>query len=484
MKGELQRAALYIRVSTDMQTELSPDAQKRLLLEYAAQNSLLVSEEHIYYDEGISGTKTNNRTGFNMMISDAKKKPRPFDIILVHKFSRFARSQEDSIVYKNLLKKQCGISVISTSEPIIEGPYGDLIERIIEWMDEFYSINLGNEVMKGMTQKALNGGYQAIPPLGYTMEPSEIPKVIQSESRTVQRIFELFASGYDKTYIARLLNSEGIKTKNGNTFEARTIGYILQNPFYVGKLRWNRVKHNAKFENDEKDIIIVAGKHEPIISQELFDKVQKRYKDTKRPYRERESSNCKHWLVGTLKCAICGKNMTRLTSANGYKSFQCYNYAKGIHQESQSVGESILVPLVLDYIENTINTRQINFAIKTEKTIDRATIITKMLEKLANKEKRAKAAYLNEIDTIEEYKSNKKIIKDERNKLKSELNDLQKSFEMSDIKKEMLKRISNLYKILLSDADDTKKGEALKSVVEKIIYHKETKSLEVFYFYN
>ena len=100
------------------------------------------------------------------MISIAKSPEHPIDAIVVWKFSRFARNQEESIVYKSMLKKD-GIEVLSVSEPLVEGPFGSLIERIIEWMDEYYSIRLSGEVTRGMTEKALRGGYQARPPLGY-----------------------------------------------------------------------------------------------------------------------------------------------------------------------------------------------------------------------------------------------------------------------------------------------------------------------------
>ena len=162
----MKNGALYIRVSTHMQDELSPDAQKRLLLDYAKANHIIVSEDYIFEEKGISGKKADKRPQFQQMIALAKTKPTPFDIILVWKFSRFARNQEESIVYKSLLKKQ-GIEVLSVSEPVAEGPFGSLIERIIEWMDEYYSIRLSGEVMRGMTEKALRGGYQASPPLGY-----------------------------------------------------------------------------------------------------------------------------------------------------------------------------------------------------------------------------------------------------------------------------------------------------------------------------
>lgn len=71
------------------------------------------------------------------MIAAAKSDGHPFDVILLWKFSRFARNQEESIVYKSMLRNKCHVDVVSISEPLIEGPFGGLIERIIEWMDEF-----------------------------------------------------------------------------------------------------------------------------------------------------------------------------------------------------------------------------------------------------------------------------------------------------------------------------------------------------------
>ena len=94
MKNKLKTGALYIRVSTDDQTEYSPDAQKRLLLDYAKKNNIMVSNEYIFVEEGISGTKADKRPLFQKMVGLAKSKDKPFDVILLWKFSRFARNQE------------------------------------------------------------------------------------------------------------------------------------------------------------------------------------------------------------------------------------------------------------------------------------------------------------------------------------------------------------------------------------------------------
>lgn len=190
----MKNGALYIRVSTHMQDELSPDAQKRLLLDYAKANDILVSEEYIFEEKGISGKKADKRPQFQQMIALAKSKPSPFDIILVWKFSRFARNQEESIVYKSLLRKQ-GVEVFSASEPVTDGSFGSLIERIFEWMDEYYSIRLSGEVMRGMTEKATRGGYQASPPLGYRIDvPKKPPVIVPEEVAAIRYIFDSYVN--------------------------------------------------------------------------------------------------------------------------------------------------------------------------------------------------------------------------------------------------------------------------------------------------
>ena len=77
--------------------------------------------------------------------------------------------------YKSVLRKKCGVAIKSVSEPIMEGMFGRLIESIIEWFDEYYSINLSGEVTRGMTEKALRNGYQAAPVLGIALWGRENP---------------------------------------------------------------------------------------------------------------------------------------------------------------------------------------------------------------------------------------------------------------------------------------------------------------------
>ncbi|MBQ2297203.1 MAG: recombinase family protein, partial [Ruminiclostridium sp.] len=142
-------AACYIRVSTEDQTEYSPEAQKRALEHYARQHGMVLSPDHIYIDAGISGRRAETRPAFMAMIAAAKQKPPPFSVILVHKFDRFARNREDSIVYKSMLRRQCGVQVVSITEHLEDDRMSLILEAMLEAMAEYYSLNLAEEVRKG-----------------------------------------------------------------------------------------------------------------------------------------------------------------------------------------------------------------------------------------------------------------------------------------------------------------------------------------------
>ena len=131
-------------------------------------------------------------------------------------------------MYKSMLRGN-GVDVISISEPIIDGPFGSLIERIIEWMDEFYSIRLSGDVCRGMTEKALRGGYQSRPPFQIPTSVSGQLELDPSEAQTVRQIFSWYGSEALSPFeIARKLNAQGICTSLENPFETRAVEYILK----------------------------------------------------------------------------------------------------------------------------------------------------------------------------------------------------------------------------------------------------------------
>lgn len=488
---ETKYAFGYVRVSTGKQDELSPDSQAKLLKDYAKSHGYVVSK--IFYEVGISGRKADKRPEFQKMIGLAKSSDHPADAILVWKYSRFARNQEESIVYKSLLKKKHNVDVISVSEPLVDGPFGSLIERIIEWMDEYYSVRLSGEVTRGMKEKAERGGYQARPPLGYKIVThKEPPVIVPEEAEIVKLIFEKYANENLGIFeIARLLNMHNFKTSHGKEFERRSIEYILQNPTYCGMIRWNRTINESNEIRPESEWIVTDGEHPAIISKELFDKAQERYKREYRPRGARPVSTYKHWLSGVVKCPACGRTMTANTIRNNtrvYSHFRCYGYTKGKCMANNSISSIKLEPAVLESIKTVLDSSKITYRkieTKTDDTVDLKTILEDQIKKIDVKLQRIKEAYMNGIDTIEEYKENKQAVQEEKQHLEKQLSEIKEEKSSSkDDDKDMLLRVKNVYDILSSDSvDATTKNDVLRSVVEKIIYEKDKDLLKVYYYY-
>lgn len=402
------------------------------------------------------------------MIGMAKADKPPFSAILVWKFSRFARNQEESIVYKSMLKKQCGVDVISVTEPLIEGPFGTLIERIIEWMDEYYSINLSGEVIRGMTEKAMRGGYQSAPCLGYRSPGRGQPfAVVPDEAETVKYIFDQYVYEHrDATAIARSLNEKHLRTKRGGFFEKRSVTYILQNRFYIGKIIWNGI---------ERD-----GSHEMFISPELFETAQERLQTSRQPKRYRNISACSHYLSGLVKCSVCGAS---LSFNNGpYPHFQCWKYAKGIHPESMYLSEKVLINSVQEYLESLAGKEALALSRRTiaaKARFDEGALYQKELGKISLRELRIKEAYEAGVDTLDEYRANKKRLDDEKNRLAAYLATAENCAISSQAKSaDMPAYIESISGILENNAIDyALKGTFLRSLLEEIIWNRRKNTL-------
>jgi len=477
----IEIGAAYIRVSTDDQTEYSPDAQIKAIKDFAKKNKILIPNENIFVDEGISGRKAEKRPAFMKMISCAKSTPRPFDVILVHKFDRFARSREDSVVYKSLLRIECGIKVISITENMEDDKFSIILESMLEAMAEYYSINLSEEVKKGMTEKATRGEPQSIAPFGYVMENKQF-FINTDESKIIKMIFEKFADGMGYLDIAKELNVMGIKTHRGNAFENRTIEYILRNPVYMGKLRWNPTECTRR-KYDHPDLIIAESKHEPIISTELFNEVQEKIDKRKQIYQSyyKPATNPSHWLVGLLKCGGCGGSIIKQAT-----SFQCNNYCKGRCPTSHSLYITKAEKAVLNELKKIIETNKVDEADiiqTTGNSHDELAVLKNQLKTLNSKLDRVKQAFQNGIDTIAEYGENKKIITQEINIVNETISNLKKSKAKGIDQNAFIKQLKQNYKILTSpSAPMEEKYQTSHSFIEKIIFDKANAQLIITYF--
>lgn len=463
-------AAAYIRVSTEDQIEFSPDSQLEKIKLYAERNRIILPKEFIFLDEGISGRNAAKRPAFNEMIGLAKRKPKPFDVILVWKYSRFARNREDSVVYKSMLRKDLNIDVVSISEDVGDDKMSILFEAMIEAMDEYYSINLAEEVKRGMTEKAKRGGVLSIPAFGYKVENNEFV-TIPEEAEIIRKVFNDYACGKGFLSIAKALNAMGVKTHRGNKIENRTVEYWLNNPVYIGKTRWNpdgKLSRNYTFCT----AIISNGTHTPIIDTKTWDKVQKKMKEQKakfRKYYNPDRKDLSHWLSGIVRCEKCG---AVLSNQGGF--FGCSNRGRGTctgvgYIKSNKLDSIIFKALSDIKLPNvTLEFAEPEPDVQSDSNDD-SIIISTQIQRLEIRMERIKSAYESGADTLEEYKASKKNIL-------SEINDLKKALEKSredppkqkvEICNESIRRLTDI----LQDASvgNIEKNKAARAIFKEIV---------------
>lgn len=484
----LNIGSAYIRVSDERQDEYSPDSQLKKIREYAAKEGYLIPDEYVFYDDGISGKSVKRRDDFNRMIAIAKEKNHPFDRIYVWKFSRFARNQEESIVYKNLLKKR-DVSVVSVSESLPDGPYGALIERIIEWMDEFYLINLGVEVTRGMTEKATRGEPTCPPPFGYVMKDGKYyPDEESGNADVVREVFSLYANGAKLREIAVMLGNKGIRTKYGNMPDNRWIEYMLRNPCYIGKIRWSlegaRAVSKRDFSND--NIMTVDGHHEPLISLDVWNRVQQMLDDQKKKYPKhaKVEQRVDYMLKGLVRCSACGGTIAMSSATSGkskLRTMQCCNYSRGTCHTSHSVTTAKIEAAFMEGLKNAVKLKEFTISPTTIKNTKSDTVdYDKLIAVEERRLERAKEAYLAEIDTIEQYKNNKEQITARIKELETKKNAVEPTTAV-DIAALSNKVLQTIEFIKREDVTPQAKNEALRTIIEKIVYEKAEGNLAIYF---
>ena len=473
-------AAAYIRVSTEDQIEYSPESQRKALYAYAKTHDMTIPEEFVFADEGISGRSTK-RPAFQRMIGTAKLKPTPFEVILVWKFSRFARNREDSIVYKSMLRKQCGIEVVSISEPVGEDKTSILIEALLEAMDEYYSINLAEEVVRGMSEKARRGGTLGKLAFGYRSEHGSV--VIDEEAATiVRKIYHDFDAGIPVKRIAAELNDCGILTSGGRKWEGRGVEYLLRNPFYIGTTHWTPEKVKGKHAETISDqTIVTEHTHPAIIEKEQFDRCQERIAENKRRYIYKEHSmhGKMFALKGLVRCSACGSTLV----SGGNQGVQCHMYAKGACKQSHFITKARLDQIVIAQLEEDFRNGSASLQVdhQQEQPAVDDVMSDQAIARLQMQLTRVKEAYAAGIDTIEEYKENKERIlaRIEAVRQKS------KPRRIVRISQEQLRKhrelIADCIALYKSEASEETKNETLKSIIHSVIFNSETKKITIRY---
>ena len=325
---DLIPAALYARVSSDRQdVDLSVAAQLRALRDYAQRNGYLVARE--YVDEAESG-RIADRPQFSRMLDEASKPEAPFKEILVWKFSRFTRKREHAVAFKSMLRRR-GVRVVSITEQADDSPTGKLLEAIIESVDEFYSENLAQEVLRGMREAATRGFWMTTyAPYGYRRVSvqdgiKKRPKLELNPpaDAVVKRVFDMVLQGRSILDVTKTLNAEGIPTTNGKKWLKTTIHTMLDHEAYTGTLVWG-----AKAK-DGAPPVRVEDAHPAIVSKRDFQRARKLLASRAPKKMNPRRASSPYLLSGLVKCETCGKAMTAAEAKSGrYTYYICHSLLK------------------------------------------------------------------------------------------------------------------------------------------------------------
>lgn len=478
----MRNAAAYVRVSTERQDEYSLDSQLKLIRDYATAHDMIVPDEFVFVEDGVSGRYAKKRRAFQNMIALAKEKERPFDAILVWKFSRFARNQEESIFYKSMLGR-AGVDVISISEPLDDSPFGSLIERIIEWMDEFYSIRLSGEVKRGMNEKISRSEIVTVPSFGYDVKgKSYIPN---DHAETVRKIFRDYLAGKGIVSIARELADEGVRTRRGSIPTNRWIRYILRNPVYIGKIRWStdgKIDYVHGEEND--NALLVDGNFPPIIDEVTFQAVQAKLERRAKalPY-TRHDQPAEWMLKGLVRCSSCGS--TLIYSNLACPSMQCYKYAHGSCAVSHSLSIAKANSAVIQELERLVQAGDFPLAPQAVRKNDNGPDYDHLISVERLKLRRVLEAYEAGVDTLEEYARKKARLNAGIDELLARKSDAEKAVAAKALKpEEMRKKVLDVLSVVKSaDASEEAKNAALRTILSHIVYEKAASRLSLFFIY-
>jgi DNA invertase Pin-like site-specific DNA recombinase len=311
-KSEPMRVALYLRYSSDRQTEQSIEGQQRVCASFCEREGHEIVATYI--DRALSASKdTEKRVQFLQMIRDSENKT--FDAVIVYKLDRFARSRQDSAKYKGVLARN-GVRVISATEGIGEGIESIILESLLEGMAEYYSAELSQKVTRGMRESAYKcnstGGHI---PLGYKIE---CKKYVVDEPRAaiVREVFDLFVGGMSVSAIRRLLAGRGIRNANGAQISRHALERMLRNKRYIGVYTY--------------DDIEVEGGIPAIVSNDVFEEAVRRL-EIRTTGPKSSSVYADYLLSGKLFCGDCGGSMTG-ESSNGKSGKTYYYYACPTHR--------------------------------------------------------------------------------------------------------------------------------------------------------
>lgn len=386
--GKCLQAAAYARVSTEHDDQMNSLASQKLYFTnfICSQPGMKLSE--VYYDEGISGTQTNKRAGFNQMIEDALQ--GKFNLILTKEVSRFARNTVDTLYYTRKLK-EAGVGVIFTIDNIdTRDTDGELRLTIMASLAQEESRKTSERVKWGQKRRMEQGVVFGRDLLGYTVK-NGVLSINEEEVPVVKAIFHKYTNEGKGTHvIARELLEEGFHPKRIKQWSNTVILRALRNEKYVGDLCQKKtytpdyLTHKKKYNRGQEEKVYIKDHHEGIIDRDLWDRTQEELRRRSPSEEQKSRHSNRYWCSGKICCGECGCRFisrTKKRQAGTYRAWWCY-------QKSRHGGPKMLDGQKVGCSNRSVNERALFACVKY------------CLDLLCNDKERIRKEVLTDIQTI------------------------------------------------------------------------------------
>lgn len=423
---------IYIRVSTEDQAKdgFSIHAQREKLTKYAEANDWDIFD--YYVDDGISGKNLEDRPEITRLLKDVED--GKINNILIYKLDRLTRSVRDLIYLIELFEKRSCTFNSQTEKIDTSNAVGRMFVKIIGIFAEFERENLAERVSFGYEQKTREGNYTNTNGVyGYDYIVGEKKIVVNEEEKDlVNRIFDLYIDGKSYFKIAHLFNEENVPTKRGGHWASSTIKSIINNPLYVGKVRYG-----VQEKNKDRSFTVDGNDIEPIIDEEKW-KLANNIIATRKQYCVRRYPSENSYYFHIIKCANCGGNISarqQTQSGKLYITYRCNNSSRGFCKcggFSHKTMEKAFLEY-LDTLENMVPDKSIME--KRKKIINsekKKQEINKKIEKLEKKKKIIRSQFINDLIDVNEYHEITEEIQKQQNIQQSKILELDEIIEDSN----------------------------------------------------
>lgn len=470
---------IYIRVSTEDQAKdgFSIHAQREKLTKYAEANDWDIYD--YYVDDGISGKNLDERPEVSRLLKDVED--GKVKNILIYKLDRLTRSVRDLIYLIELFEKHSCTFNSQTEKIDTSNAVGRMFVKIIGIFAEFERENLAERVSFGYEQKTREGNYTNTNGVyGYDYIVGEQKLVVNDDEKDlVNRIFDLYIDGLSYFKIAKLFNLENIPTKRGGHWAPATIKSIINNPLYIGKVRYG-----VADKNKEKSFEVDGNEIEPLIDENKWDLANKTI-STRKHYCVRRYPSENSYYFHIIKCGKCGGNISARQQTQHeklYITYRCNNACRGVC-DCGGFSHKIMEKCFLEYLSTLANMKPDESVIKRNKDLisneKKKNSIEKKIENLENKKKIVRNQFINDLLKVEEYRSiteeidnQQKIHKQNLKEINKVIYDNKDEFSFDDVKD----LITNI-KLNWENLTNKEKQQFLERFVEKIEVVKDTENL-------